>query len=406
VTRRTAFGWRITAFRLGAPADGTIREAPGGSVDYHGGMAGRPVRFAILGCGSAAEAYARHLHRAAERGEAELAWLCDRREDKRDRVTARLGCPNYTADYAALLRRPDVDAVIVLTPMSLHAAHAVEALRAGKHVLVEKPMATRLSEARALAALARRSPGLLLCAPFTLLSATYRRVWHLVRRGAIGTIHSAYGLYGWAGPDWADWFYRRDGGALFDLGIYNLQALCGLLGSVRRVIAAGGTAVPVRIVAGRAVRVEAEDIVHATLDFGGNRFATIVCGFTIQRSNRPALELYGTEGTINVLGETWGPDGFEQWSNRRQSWERFPEAEPHWPWTAGVDHLVACVQRRTRPAVTPEQGVHLLEVMLAARRSLAQGRAVPIRSRFPAPVLPAPPDVALHRVHDPGREGL
>lgn len=364
-----------------------------------------PVRIALVGLGSVAEAYLQHVRRLEQQGTARLTWICGRSESKRVSAIAAFGCRNYTTDYAGLLDRPDVDAVILLTPMPLHGRQAAMALKAGKHVLVEKPLATTMREADALVRLARRSKTILVPAPFVTLHATFRRILQLVRKGAIGGVHSALGLYGWAGPDWTGWFYQAGGGPVFDLGVYNLMALTALLGSVKRVTAAGGIAIPRRKIAGRWMKPKVEDLLHITLDFGNVKFATIVCGFTIQKSNRPGLELYGTTGTINLLGETWEPRGFEMWRNAEESWRRFPETEPNWPWTAGLDHLVECIQQTKKPVVTVEHARHLVEVMLAAHRAARTRRAVPIRSTFPPLKLPAPPDLAWHLVHDPSRHG-
>ncbi len=362
-----------------------------------------PVRIALVGLGSVAEAYHQHLQRLAQKGTAKLVWLCGRSAAKRDAARELFGCRNYTTDYADLLKKADVDAVILLTPMPLHGRQARMALEAGKHVLVEKPLATTQREADVLVRLARRSKTILLPAPFVTLPATFRRILHLVRKGAIGPVHSALGLYGWAGPDWTDWFYTTGGGPVFDLGVYNLMALSALMGSVKRVTAAGGIAIPKRKIAGRWVRPKVEDLLHVTLDFGRARFATIVCGFTIQKSNRPGLELYGTTGTINLLGETWEPRGFEMWRNSEESWRRFPETEPNWPWTAGLDHLVECIREKKKPAITVEHARHLVEVMLAAHRAARTRTAVAIRSTFPTLDLPPPPEIAWHLVHDPSR---
>ena len=160
---------------------------------------------------------------------------------------------------------------------------AKAALRADKHVLVEKPLATNLREGRELVALARRSPGLLMCAPFTVLSPTFRIIGERLRRGDIGRVVSARGRYGWAGPDWTDWFYKPGGGALFDLGVYLITTLTGWLGPVRRVSAMAGIAIRERVVRRRRIRVEAEDNMQILLDFGGNCFASLTTGFTIQQ---------------------------------------------------------------------------------------------------------------------------
>lgn len=209
-----------------------------------------PVRLGIAGCGNVLGAYLALAARLRQQGHADVMALCGR---ERQRAAALAGWPtaNFENDYATLLAREDVDAVVLLTPMIEHASMARAALQAGKHVLVEKPMATDLAEARELLTTAQRCERQLVCAPFTVLSPTFQVIGRRLRRGDVGRVISARGRYGWAGPDWTDWFYKPGGGALFDLGIYNLTTLTGWLGPVRRVTAMTGVAVRERRVGAR-----------------------------------------------------------------------------------------------------------------------------------------------------------
>jgi predicted dehydrogenase len=225
-----------------------------------------------------------------------------------------------------------------------------------------------------------------------------------VHSGKIGKVVLARARYGWAGPWWGQWYYRPGGGALFDLGIYNLISLCGFMGPVRRVCAMVGTAIPRRMAEGVEIAVESDDNAQVLLDFGDSRFACITTGFTMQKYRSPAIELYGTNGVLQMLGDDWAPQGFERWTREREVWEINEESEPLWPWTAGLRHLVECVTAGTRPVNQPEHALHGLEVMLAARTSAREGRYVSIESGFPAPDyqhMPAGGADSHRRQHDP-----
>jgi predicted dehydrogenase len=359
-----------------------------------------PIGLGIAGCGNVLGAYLDVVRRLERRGQARLAALCGREKQRAAVAQAAPGAV-FDTDYATLLTRPEVDAVVILTPMPEHASMASAALRAGKHVLVEKPMATSLPEAEALAALARECGRHLLCAPFTVLSPTFRVIAGRLRRGDIGRVVSARGRYGWAGPDWTDWFYKAGGGALLDLGVYNLTTLTGWLGPVRRVTAMTGVAIPERSVQGRTVRAEADDNAQVLLDFGGACFAVLTTGFTLQQYRGPGLELYGTEGTINLLGDDWDPDGYELWQNRAGCWQLFKETHPDWPWTDGLNHLVDCLLDGTAPLVTPEHAYHVLDVMTQAQVAGRDGRARNVESTFTPPAFThVETEEAAHRVHD------
>jgi predicted dehydrogenase len=341
----------------------------------------------VLGCGSVfAGPYRGMIERLCAAGRVHVAAVYDVDDDKRRGAAAQYGLDPALTGPQAVIDRGDVDVVLVLTSMNEHGPLATAALAAGKHVLVEKPMATSLEEARALLELSRRGPGLLVCAPHVVLSPTFRALHAAVGRGEIGTLLSARARYGWAGPDWGAWFYEPGGGSLFDLGVYNVTSLCALFGPARRVTAMAGVAIPEREVNGRSLRVEADDNAHVLIDFGDSRFASVTTGFTIQRYRSPAIELYGSKGTAQLLGDDWAPEGWELWRNEEGAWRVFPESDPHWQWTEGLRHLVDCVESESPTVTRPEHAFHALEIMLAAQAAARDGVAREIASSFPEPV--------------------
>lgn len=364
------------------------------------------LNIGVLGLGSVfAGPYSSLITKLTHEGRVRLVAGYDPDPAKRQAARERFGIDTAFDTATDLIGRADVDIVLVLTSMNEHGPLAKAALQAGKHVLVEKPMATSAEEAVELQELAAVSPGHLVCAPHVVLSPTYRRMHDKVRAGEIGDLYLGRARYGWSGPWWGKWFYEQGGGALFDLGVYNLTSLCGFFGSVRRVTAMMGVAIPKREAEGELVEVHAEDNAQITLDFGEGRFATITTGFTMQKYRSPAVELYGSTGTLQMLGDDWAPEGFEQWSNERGSWELFGETDPHWPWTDGLRHLVECIETGAQTVTRPEHALHALEVMLAAKQSATEGRVVEIASTFPDLEYDAPAGANDARAkHDPRSE--
>jgi len=362
------------------------------------------LSIGVLGLGSVFSGpYAALIGKLEQEGRVRLTAGYDPDPDKRSAAAERFGIDTSAGRPEDLIGRDDVDIVLVLTSMNQHGSLAAAALAVGKHVLVEKPMSTSLEEGSALLEAAAAAPGQLVCAPHIVLSPTYREMHRRVRDGEIGDLNLARARYGWSGPWWGRWFYESGGGALFDLGVYNLTSLCGFFGPVRRVTAMVGTAIPKREINGELVTVRADDNAHVVLDFGQARFASIATGFTMQQYRSPAIELYGAFGTLQMLGDDWAPNGFEQWSNERGSWEVFGERDPHWPWTDGLRHLVDCIENGTQTVTRPEHAFHALEVMLAAKRSAAEGRVIDVTSPFPdldygTPTRPAGD---AHAAHDP-----
>ena len=345
----------------------------------------QPVRIGIAGCGSVMSGpYMSLARELQQQGLVEIVKACDVASEKRQIVYDRFGIADFTTDYRELVQSPEVDLVLVLTSMVEHGHITRAALEAGKHVLVEKPMAVTLEEAAQLVELAKTSPGHLVPAPHVVLSPTYQAIHSRIRNGDIGKVLSARAFYGWAGPSWGKWFYRPGGGSLFDLGVYNVVSLTGLLGPAKRVTAMTGVAIPKRVVDGELIDVEAEDNAHVLIDFGESVFAVVTTGFTIQKYRNPAIELYGSQGVIQMMGDDWAPDGFEMWQNEAGAWQIFEETAPRWPWTDGLRHLVECIQTGVSPLITPEHGYHVLEIMLAAQAAGRDGRARDREYLYPA----------------------
>ena len=362
-----------------------------------------PLRVGIIGCGNVLEAYVPQCEKLQRRGLAELVVGCGR-EPQRERALV-MGVPRFTTETREVLDDPALDLVIILTSMPTHAGLTKAAMNAGKHVLLEKPLATSLAEAKEVVEVAQHSRGLLVCAPFTVLSPTFQTMARRIRSGDIGKPCSARARYGWSGPWWSEWFYQPGGGCLFDLGVYCLTSLTGLLGPAKRVTAMTGVAIPEREINGRKIRVEAEDNAQVLVDFGKATFGVVTSGFTMQAYRNPALEIYGTNGTIQMLGDDWDPDGYELWQNSAGAWQVFKETTPDWPWADGLRHLVECVHAGERPLVTLEHALHVLEIMLKAQQSGREGRALTLETTFTPPLFGGSQTAeAAHLMHDRTRE--
>ena len=348
------------------------------------------LRVGVIGLGSVFEPYAESLRRLRLEGRIRVVSTCDINPDRAHAGTQLLSEPvPFCTDYSEVISDPKVDAVVILTSMPFHGRITSDALQAGKHVLVEKPMSVELAGAQAILEEAERGDSVLMCAPAVVLSPTFQAIWkRVIHRGEIGRVHLARGRYGWSGPDWGQWFYRPGGGPVFDLAVYNITALTGWLGPVRRVTALAGTAKPRRVVDGEEIDVEVYDNYQILLDFGSATFAAVTTGFTMERYRSPALELYGGEGTIQMLGDDWAPEGYEMWTNRQGAWVIYEEIDPRWDWTGALEHLVDVVDGATQ-LIDPHHAFHVLDIMLAADRAAATGMAQDLHSTFdPLPLQP------------------
>ena len=203
------------------------------------------IRIGVLGLGSVFYGpYMGMIERLAAAGRARVTAVYDIDEGKRRAAGLRLGVdPGLTAPEA-VIESDDVDLVLVLTSMNVHGRARARGARAPASTCSSRSRwRRRWRRPRRSCELAAESPGHLICAPHIVLSPTYRAVHAHVQNGDIGRLLLARARYGWSGPDWGRWFYERGGGALFDLGVYNVTALCGFFGPAQRVTAMAGVAI-------------------------------------------------------------------------------------------------------------------------------------------------------------------
>jgi dTDP-3,4-didehydro-2,6-dideoxy-alpha-D-glucose 3-reductase len=253
-----------------------------------------PVRIGALGC--AGVAWARTLPAIAESTAATLTAVASRDEDKARRFADRFGCTPVTG-YEALLERDDVDAVYVPLPTGLHFEWCARALRAGKHVLAEKPLAVTARETGELAALAGER-GLCLMENRVFTQHTqHDAVRKLVVDGKLGELRSMHATMAIPPLPAEDVRYRADlgGGALLDVGYYPLHAALLYLPEPVEVVGATLHHDPDHGVDTRgAVLLRAGDGVTAHLTFG------------FEHSYRSAVELWGSQGRL-VLERAFTP---------------------------------------------------------------------------------------------------
>ncbi len=226
---------------------------------------------------------------ASERGE--VVAIASRDAELARRVAADHGIPTAHASYAALLADPNVDAVYVPLPIHLHAEWTIEAMRAGKHVLCEKPLALTSADAERMAAAAQEAGVALMEAFMYRHHPSWIAARRLVAEGRIGRLVAVQSWFSYFNEDPANIrnILAAGGGALFDIGCYCINLTRMLF-----------EAEPVRVQAAlRRDPASGTDVVtSAILEFPGGGVGAFTCSTRAEDDQR--VDIYGTEGRISI----------------------------------------------------------------------------------------------------------
>jgi predicted dehydrogenase len=349
-----------------------------------------PWRVAILGLGHWYSAFglARALREYPKATLAGVAWH-DR--SQLDAFSDAFGVESTTS-YDALLDRDDVDIVQIAAPVSEIAELTVRAARAGKHLIVGKPMAMSIDEAdRMVEAVAAAGVA---CIPMqAMMRMRAGRLRARIERGEIGDLVLLHQTSRWSiAEDWHQsgrpgWFADPrfvPGGAFIDEGIYWIDFFRWLT---------GGEIVEVDARMANLVHrdIQVEDWGQAFFTFSNGVCATLEAAWTIAapRKSGPSpkqnsvvrLEAIGTRGEIvdqwfRVPGLAVLAAGAEDWVFERQSEDAFSIQAP-----ALLDHLIACLEGRATPIATLREARHSLAAAFDAYRSAREGRRITVKGR-------------------------
>ena len=352
------------------------------------------VRVGVIGCGKISGHYFRGCREFPILDVVACADLLPERarEQAEEFGIARVLTPEE------LLADDAVELVVNLTIPAAHHAVSRAAIAAGKHVWSEKPLAVERPEGEELVRAATAAGVLLGCAPDTFLGGGHQTCRKLLDDGWIGTPLHAVGFMAGPGPEsWhADpaFFYQRGGGPMFDLGPYTLTCLVHLLGPVRSVTGLTRITHPERLITseeryGERITVEVPTHVQGLLQFADGPQALILTSFDVQEANLPAIEVYGSEGSLAVPDPN-GPAGPVALGRRRGEWEQVPLSHGHTEITRGLGVAdLACAARRGRPQrAGGELALHVLDIMHAIHEAAAAGREVELATicERPAPL--------------------
>ncbi len=248
----------------------------------------QPLRFGILGAAKIAPKAL--IDPAAKDPSVEVSAVAARDVERARRYAEEHGIARVAKDYAALVADPDIDVVYNPLPMHLHAEWSIAALRAGKHVLCEKPFAANAAEAKAMVEAADEAGKLLVEAFHYRYHPVFERILSIVRSGSLGNIERLEGTFKVAIKDRTDLRHRYEtaGGATMDLGCYPLHWLRTVMGSEPEVVSAKAQQ-----------GAENVDIVmEAELRFPGGVPATMITSMEDHEPFSTTLTVIGSKGKL------------------------------------------------------------------------------------------------------------
>lgn len=329
-------------------------------------MAG--LRWGLLG----ATTIAREWMIAAIRGAGdEIVSVLSRDAERGRRYAAEFGIPNATTSLASLLA--DVDAVYIATTNERHHQECLAAAAAGRHVLCEKPLATRYEDAAEMVA-ACHAAGVVLATNHHLRNAaTHRTMRDVIRAGRIGRPLAARVAHGGALPEhlrgWRLDNFEAGAGVIFDLTVHDSDLLRFVLGDE-----------PERVVTvaqnGGLAQAGIEDAAMTLITFRSGLIAQIHESFTTPFL-KTGFEVHGSEGSV-VATDCMAQRPGGQVVLRHAGGEEILPLDQEDYYLRGVRSFQAAVAGKGRPAATGEDGLVSLAVALAARRSAMSGQAEPV----------------------------
>ncbi|MCD6465820.1 Gfo/Idh/MocA family oxidoreductase [Candidatus Bathyarchaeota archaeon] len=332
------------------------------------------VRFGIIGTGVGANFCANGIALIADSGVAELTAITSRREERAKEFASKWGVKHWYTDHKKMLKEAPIDAVIISTPHYLHYPMTLDALEAGKHVLVDKPMAINLKEADEMIKKAEEK-GLKLGVNFqSRFDQTVRKVKEAADKGVFGRLISGEAVVEWfrtqeyyESSSWRGRWATEGGGALINQAIHTIDLLVWILGQPKCLWAQMDTF---------AHNIEVEDLAVATIRFENGAIGVIQGSTAIYPGLPTRLEIHGTKGTAIIEGETlkrWSVVGEEEIVSEGtkkglKSWAR-PELVPPVNHAALIKDFAEAIIEDRKPFVDGVEGRRSIEVIMAIYKS-------------------------------------
>jgi UDP-N-acetyl-2-amino-2-deoxyglucuronate dehydrogenase len=340
-------------------------------------ITGRKIRFALVGCGRISANHFDALEKHA--ADAEVVGVCDIDPAALERAVARTGAPGFPS-LAALLAGCDADVVILATPSGLHSEQAIAVAAAGRHVMTEKPMATRWQDGKQMVAACDHAGVHLFVVKQNRRNATLQMLRRAVDEDRFGRIFMVAINVFWSRPqsyyESAPWrgTWEFDGGAFMNQASHYVDLLDWLIGPVESVQAYTATL---------ARNIEVEDTGVVSIRWRTGALGSMnVTMLAYPRNYEGSITILGERGTVRIGGVA---------VNRIDHWE-FADARPEdaqveaasyettsvygFGHPAYYENVIASLRGEASPDTDGREGLHSLEILIATYLSARDGRRV------------------------------
>src|SRR4051812_34453573 len=346
------------------------------------------VKVLLAGSGFIADIHAESYHRFVP--DAEVVGVYSRTEGHAGAFAAKHGIPRWYTDVGEALSRSECDVIDICVPNDLHARLTIQAAKAGKHVIIEKPLCLTLEEADEMIATCAAHGRKLMYAEELCFAPKYERVRQLVREGAVGSVYHLRQCEKHSGPH-SDWFYdldRSGGGALMDMGCHGFAWFRWMLGPTIKPVTVFAQ-MRSGILHGNRTRCEEHSV--CVVEFDGGSVGIVENSWAKLGGMEDRVEVCGTGGVMYAdlfMGNsalTYSEKGYGyamEKAGTTRGWtfttveEAFNQGYPQ-----ELQHFIDCVRHDKTPVTTGEDGRAVLEILCAAYYSAAHGAKVPLPFR-------------------------
>jgi predicted dehydrogenase len=365
------------------------------------------VHIGLAGCGSVSQrGLLPHLAQDDIRQWCELTAVMDPVPGRAEASAAKYGARLWFEDYDDLLAS-GIDAVVLASPIGVHFEQAMKAIAAGKHLHLNKTMTTTKAEADQVIEAAERAEVVVVASPGRAHRAHVKRVREIIRSGEIGRLYWAETGTAARGHEFESfrqqegvltdvnptWYYKRPGGGpMYDMTVYALHAITGVLGPVQRVAGMSGIGLKQRLFKGERIPVEMDDNTHLLLDFGQDVFCLVYGSNSYGGPARPFASSFfsGSEGAVAL-----GRAGVEVWGDQVEGGYRTENPGNDMPFVFGphlqlperhvysdIMHMVDCVLHDKEPTISAEHARHVIEVIELGYKAAVTGRTQELTTTF------------------------